>query len=56
MPQPACDGGSDVGVVVDHQHRAARALLRGQFADPHADYGMEGAGAEPQRFFRSTNG
>src|SRR5260370_17260777 len=56
MPQSAGDGGSDVRVVVDHQHRAARALLRGRFDDPHADYGMEGAGAVPQRFFRPTNG
>jgi hypothetical protein len=29
MPQSAGNGGSHVRVVVDHQHSAARALLRG---------------------------
>ena len=58
MPQSAGDGSSDVRVVVDHQHRSTRALLRGRLSpDPHVDYGYaKVAGAEPQRFFRSTSG
>src|SRR5882757_6065276 len=69
MTQSARYRRSDVRIVVNHQHHAARDLVpwrvvpdfplvtrRCPLPDRHGVYGTTGAGAAPQRFFRSTNG